>query len=756
MEKERSIKSDILLRVRLLYVCFILLGAVVMGRIVWVQLGSREVAHNADTIYTRIFRTDTLRALRGSILARNGEPLAASIFRYDPKFDLGSRGLDSVAVFNEQSDSLAKLLAAYFGDRSAAAYRSRLIGEHNRRYRLTGRRDSLVPRSDSRFGRFIDRLLDREFKLRTVYDTVRNHRPVAIFPRPVDYAEWQELKRYPLLNWNMGMVYSLEESDRRIYPQQELMRRTIGRVGVKNPYGIEYAYRDWLAGRNGVVARQRIARGYAGRIVDRENEDAVDGADVVTTLDLEIQDVADKALRRQLTAQNAAWGTTIVMETATGDILAMANLGRDDRGGYSERENYALEYSMEPGSTLKLTSMLVLLEDARMPMSTRYDTNDGQKTDVGPARGRYGIQDSHGGFREMDFLTAAAQSSNVYFAKAVWEHYGVTGRKQRYMDYLCDRLHLHQTVGLDSLGEVRPSVQRDWKVPDPGMMLVKMSYGYRIKMTPIQMITLYNAVANGGRKVAPRLVREIRRGNSVLKRFETRTIEEKICSESTLRLVRRCLEEVCRSGTGKPYFGDTTLFRAAGKTGTAQIFDDRHTLADRWYLGSMVVYLPADNPRYTVLTTIATCRQAGKAYYGGPLAGPVTRQVAAYLYNRDHRNHAHVERSGRPEYPRRIKGGDIGQIRRVADELSPDVEVESRTGWGRSRVDSASTVRVTAVESDPSRVPDVRGMGLKDALFLLEQRGLAVNFSGQGSVVSQSLAPGARAVRGSTVAIVLR
>lgn len=758
MEKrEKSIKSDILLRVRILYIVFVALGLGVMARIVWVQFDP-ATAKLTDRLAARIFTTDSLPAHRGSIYDRNGEPLAVSIFQYEPLFDFGNEALDSVELFNYHADSLAKLLSAFFKDRSPEEYRNRLIREHTRRYRLDNPRDSLFFASKGYIGRQIDSLLlrfgiDRRVK-RTVYTARRQHTPIGIFPRTVDYAEWQELRRYPLLNRNMGFVYKLDEQDRRVYPYGGLLRRTLGRLDVDKPYGIEQAYRDTLAGTPGKAHRQRIARGYSGRVIGSENEDPVNGADITTTIDIGLQEYADRVLRERLTSQNATWGTTIVMEVATGDILAMVNLGRDETGGFSEIDNYALTYCMEPGSTLKLCSMLALIEDAEMPLSTRYDTNNGRKTDIGPARGENGIQDSHGGFREMDFVTAAAQSSNVWFARAIWDTYGITGRKQEYMDYLCDRLHIHETVGLERLGEVRPRVQRDWKVPDPGMMLVKMAYGYRVRMTPVQMLTLYNAVANGGRKVAPRLIREIRRGNSVIERPPVRVIEEKICSQRTLEQVRICLEEVCRSGTGKAYFRDTTRYRAAGKTGTAQIFDNRYNLTDRRYLASMVAYFPADAPRYTVLTSIETRRQGGLAFYGGPLSGPVVGAVADYLYNRE--TTAPLTAAAGRCYPQQIKDGDVAQMRRVAKEFSAKVESDARKGWGHGRVDSLARVEIKAFDAADGRVPDVRGMGLKEALFLLENRGLRVQSTGSGAVVSQSIAPGTAVTRGATVTITLK
>ncbi|WP_418676633.1 penicillin-binding protein [Alistipes dispar] len=752
MKPERSkIKSDILLRVRLLYVLFILAGGVVLVRLVWVQLFSAEVAYNADRLSSRIFTEEVIPAQRGSILSRDGEPLATSIFRYQAAFDFASPGLDSLRTFREQADSLSKLLAAFFGDRPASEYARMFREEHARRYRLVNPRDTQYLRSEGWLSRMLDRLRGEEYVTRRIYDTIRDHTPVAVFPREVDYAEWEVLRRYPLLNWNMGMVYRLVERDERIYPQGELARRTIGLTGDKGNYGIEEAYRAELAGRDGRAVRQRIARGFYGRVAGAGHEDPEDGYDVVTTLDLDLQDVADKALRQQLERQNALWGTTIVMETRTGEILALANLGRNADGSFAERENYALSRSMEPGSTFKLATMLTLLDDARMPVTTVYDTHNGDPVKIGPARN---IRDSHRGDREIDFRRAVASSSNVYFAEAVWDRYGITGRKQRYSDYLRDELHLGETVGLERLGERAPSITSDWKVPDPGVMLVKMAYGYRVRLTPIQMITFYNAVANEGRMISPVLVRELRRGDRVEERFESRTISSSVCSRQTLRIVRECLQAVCTEGTASAFFRDTTRVRVAAKTGTAQITDAR-SREGRYYLGSMVAFFPADAPRYTVLTTIETRAQAGKAYYGGPLAGPVVKRMVDYIYNRGHDWYGRVGGDGPRRYPERVKGGDIAQIRRVADRFSPRASFDSRTGWGRAAVDSLSNVAITSLPDDRGVMPDVRGMGLKDALFVLESRGLRVRFSGQGAVVRQSIAAGTRIRPGAAVVITL-
>ena len=619
MKQERSkVKSDILLRVRLLYVLFILAGAIVLARLVWVQLFSAEVAYNADRLASRIFTEEVIPAQRGSILSRDGEPLATSIFRYQAAFDFASPGLDSLKTFREQADSLAKLLAAFFRDKPASAYAKRFREEHARRYRLVNPRDTSYLRSEGWISRMMDRMRGEEYVKRRIYDTIRDHTPVNIFPREVDFAEWETLRRYPLLNWNMGMVYRLIERDERIYPQGELARRTIGLTGDKGNYGIEEAYREELAGRDGKALRQRIARGFYGRVAGGDHEDPVDGFDIVTTLDLDLQDVADKALRRQLEAQNALWGTTIVMEVHTGEILAMANLGRaGTEGAFYERENYALGRSMEPGSTFKLATMLTLLDDARMPVSTVYDTHNGDPVTVGPARN---IRDSHRGDREIDFRRAVASSSNVYFAKAIWDRYGSTGRKQEYSDFLHKELHLGQTVGLERLGERKPSVTTDWKVPDPGVMLVKMSYGYRVRLAPIQMITFYNAIANGGKMISPVLVRELRRGDRVEERFESRTIASSIASRAALREVQQCLQAVCTEGTASAFFRDTTRLRVAAKTGTAQRGEGLVNNA------MFILYAPyGDNPEIAIAIAV----EKGGA---GATLSPVARKIVDYYF----------------------------------------------------------------------------------------------------------------------------
>lgn len=757
MKQESSrIKSDILMRVRMLYVLFFLAGLLVFLRLLWVQFGSGEVAQNADRLMDRIIITKKVPAQRGSILARGGEPLATSIFRYEISIDFATETFRyDEARFYEEADSLAKLLAAHFRDRSAGEYAQLFRREYQRErdtYTLENTRDTTYFRSEGFFERFVDWICG-EAKITTqVHDTIRPHKMVKIFPRAVDFAEWEQLRKYPLLNWSMGLCYYEHKYDERVYPQGELARRTIGQQGDRGRnYGIEYSFMEELASQDGKVTQQRIAPGFYARIPGPDDDEPVDGSDVVTTLDLELQDVADKCLRRQLEWQNASWGTTLVMDTHTGELLAMVNLGRNKQGEYVELENYALSRTMEPGSTYKLASMLVLLEEAKMSPRQTYNSNNGEFVNIGPAKK---IKDDHKGDFQIDLRRAVAGSSNVYFAQAIWDHYGITGRKMDYSNFLRERLYQGKTVGLERFGERTPQVTSDWKVPDPGVMLVKMAYGYRVLLAPIHVLTLYNAVANDGKMISPILVKEIRREGEVVERFQSKTLVESIASKETLRVVRECLEAVASEGTASFFFRDTSYLRVAAKTGTAQVTSPGTVLGSR-YLGTLVAFFPAEAPRYTVLTTVEISKYAGSTIYGTGLAGPVVEQVINYLHNRESES-LHRTGQGADRYPEQMKGGDIAQLREVAGTLSPKVGYDRKKGWGTGRVDSLSTLHISAVDLQRGVMPDVRGMGLKDALFLLESGGLRVSAEGAGAVVKQSIPAGAKIKAGSAVTIILR
>lgn len=753
-------------KVKRMHGVFLLVAFLVVVRLIWVFAISAEIKHNSKKLDDRIFRMETIYARRGSILARDGSPLATSILRYRVDFDMGSEGFDSLELFKEQSDSLAKLLSGFFGDRSAKEYSRKMLESHKKNYRVVYSHDTIAYRSEGLFGRFWDMLLGEEFKTVPLYDTIRNHNPVEVLPRLVDYNEWQVLRKYPILNWNMGQTYRLTTLDQRVYPYGELGRRTLGKVNPnlnkedmakgRGLYGIEYVYREYLDGKDGRVKRQRIAPGFSSTVQSSENIKAEDGLDVVTTLDVDIQNMADAALRRNLSAYNAIWGNVMVMDVETGDLLAMVNLGETtpNSGIYAERDDYGLARRHEPGSTFKLAALLALVEEAGMSPSKRYDTGNGKPVQVGGKRGPM-IKDSHPLGDELDLKEAFAESSNVYFASAVYDHFHQD--PQRYVKFLSERLHLDRMVGLESMGELQSNLN-DFKKGGKSSWnthtLPNMGYGYTIEISPVQTLTYFNAVANRGRMVAPRLISEIRRGDDVVEKFPTRVLVDKICSDATLNIAHECMVETARTGTAASFFRDTTSFRVAAKTGTAQYVQGVRR-SDGYYYGSMVVYFPADKPKYTIMAGVLTRRGRGASYYGAGLAGPVIRDVVYNIYYRDEEWHQELAPSDVEYYPTRVKGGNIASVRKVADKYSPRVSFDEREGWGQVKIDEQQNVDVRSIRGDDV-MPNVVGMGLRDALYMLESRGLTVRFTGSGTVVRQSLPAGRKIREGESVAITLR
>lgn len=762
-----DVKEEMFSRVKWLYVTFVGVGLFVVLRLLWVLFFSTEIAVNADKLEERIFVRDTIQPLRGSILARGGEPLATSIQRYRIDFDMGSEGFDSLELFQRHADSLSKLLSNFFKDRTAKEYYRTLLNARNSSIKIEHVRDS-VARRQGIIKRVIDAIINAELQKIPIYDTIRNHQPVQILPRPVDFHEWQELRTYPILNWNMGLTYRREPIDERVYPYNEVARRTLGKVtknisdddkaNQRGRYGLENIYSEQLAGKMGIQLRQRIAPGFSTLVHHGDSIDTEDGLDVITTLDVELQHIADATLRRQLTAEKAIWGTVIVMDVQTGDILALANLGETSElsGIYYEKDNYAFNRRIEPGSTFKLVSLLALTEDCGLPITQCYDAENGNTVIVGKNGPK--VTDDHNCGSLIDMKTATAQSSNVYFAKAIYENYN--GDRERYVKFLRERLHLGEDVGFTNMEEKMPYIPtpkngKQWSAHT----LPNMGYGYAIELPPIRMATLYNAVANGGKMVAPRLVKELRRGDEVVESYPIKVMEEKICSPEALSVISECLVETARTGTTKNFFKDTTAFRVASKTGTAKVAQRGDgggaSYADGYYMGSLAAYFPADNPKYTIFTSIFTNRRTRRNYYGGALAGPVVRDIVNYIYYRDADWHQQLKSADKEHYPHHVKGGNIASVRKVANKFSPRVSFTDREGWGVAQTDTLLNVDIKTI-TNHDIMPNVVGMGLKDALYILESRGLRVTFSGKGMVRSQTIRAGEKISAGAQVTITLK
>ena len=741
-EQKHIIKANISKRIQAFYTGFTVVAIIFFVAMCFIGF-SPSVKKGFNDVYSNhIIDTVVVRASRGTIYSRDKQPLATSITRKSLQIDFGSERFDNYERYRKNADTLARKLALFFGDRSAHEYYSELIKWR----KIAGKKHKTRKDTVEKKARFWERgKQDTTYVQEVITD--RAHPTVQIF-RAVDIAEWNEIRRYPLLRNGYGVTYTTIDHDYRVYPQGNIALRTIGRNNreLNLQYGIEYALRDTLAGHSGIQVMQTIAPGYKTRVASKANVEAQNGYDVVTTIDVDVQDVADNTLRSQLIKENATWGTVIVMECATGDILAMANLKRN--GSICvEEQNYAIGVPINPGSTFKLVSTVALLEEGK-PTSLKYDSESGRRVLVGGKRGAT-VQDSHRILKDdspvLDMRTAFAESANVYFTKAIYDAF--EQNPAGFSDY-CHKFHLHETIGLEYLGARRGVVPHlGKKHPSRWNALVNMAYGYNLDITPMHTLAMYNAIANGGRMVAPRLILRTERNGKRVEEAPVRVIEERVCKKSTIDTLRSFMEEVSLKGTAAAYFGEKNCsFRTGLKTGTAQVNTTingvKYNKDDRYYLGSMVTYLPADNPRYTILTAIFTKRQTGKAYYGATLVGPVQKVVATFLHNRD-KEYAEEVSEGN-HYSNSIKGGNIDKIRKVGGEYANDIEKESRHGWGSSRATDNGGIAISDIEVQEGVVPDVRGMGLDDALYLLEYCGLKVEVSGYGKVVRQSLTAGSK------------
>lgn len=742
MEEKRNIKRQIRLRALWLYVAFFVVVAAIIARLVYIQHFSTSTAEYAKAISNRIITTKTLKARRGDILMRDGEPLATVLPLYQVSFDFGAEALDSVERYNKLSDSLAGLLGNYFAKEgySKAHFKQIFKGYYN-------------------YDRF-----DEKGR--------RRYKSVELLPRWIDYKEWSQIKQFTILNWDIGLTYTLQDSLMRIYPLGDIAKRTVGKYQsdrIKTAFGIEHVFDSVLRGEDGQQSRQRIAHRFTSNVATDGAEDdrpKIDGVDIVTTLDRRIQEISDVALRKNMVAHNAIWGTAIVMSVETGEILALSNLSETSAGNYAEIDDNAFK-RMCPGSTFKLASLLALVEDKGMDINIRIPLTEGQMTSagkdqrlkIGPNPKAQGIRDDHAFCDTMTMKYCVAHSSNIFFANAIYQAY--KEHPENYVAFL-RKLHLDRPMGLTEFGEQAPRFN-DYPTDDSresreqrqtwlyNNRLCQIAYGYENEVAPIHIATLYNAVANEGRMVAPRLIREVRQNGRTIQKFETEVLNDRICSTGSLAKVQECLEEVALTGTARQFFvRDTALFRVAAKTGTAQV------LGTRDFLGSMVAYFPTDAPKYTVMVAVRNNASRG-AYYGAGVSGPVVRDIIYSLYTMESEWRNPIESSTVPHRPTQVKGGSTEQMREVASELDMAFTTDVRRGWSLAEVDdSTQRAEFSEVATDQNKMPRVVGMGLKDAIYLLESRGLRVGVTGHGRVTSQSVAAGAAVRRGDYVQLILK
>ncbi|HUS85799.1 MAG TPA: penicillin-binding protein [Bacteroidales bacterium] len=698
-----SLRDEIIWRSGIVYIVIILISVAILARIIVIQFVEGKKWAELGQEY--IYKTDVVPANRGDILSDDGRSLASSVPYYTIYFDTKSSGM-SPETWNNGIDGLSAGLARIVGLRSASQWKSDLISA-----RMKGERYYLIKRR-------------------------------------ISHSQLKELKALPIFRegrYKGGLI--AETENRRVLPHFSLASRTIGYLtqgASGNVVGLEGAYDKELTGINGSMLKQRLTGGAWMPVNDANYIEPRDGNDIVTTINVDIQDVAEDALLDQLALHNAHHGVAILMEVHTGDIKAIVNLELGDDGEYYESYNYAIGESTEPGSTFKLASFMAALEDGVIDITDSVDTGTGQVHYYDKT-----IYDSHrGGYGKLSVKEVFEKSSNVGTSKLIYENY-----KDKPGEFV-DRLYhmgLNEKLGVDVKGEGAPLIRYPGDKYWSGISLPMMSHGYEIQLTPLQILTFYNAVANGGRMMKPRLVKEIRYHGQIIKEFDPVVLNPSICSKQTIQKARLLLEGVVENGTATNLRNEN--YKIAGKTGTAQIANEKYGYKHGGkvsYKASFCGYFPADNPVYSAIVVVNA--PSSLIYYGNLVAGPVFKEIADKVYA----NHFFRTNDGSDiEDAPKTLNGYIEDTRNVLTELGVVSVSSSDNVWVRPDYGN-DTIRLNELTIIDNLVPDVTGMGLRDALFLLENSGLKVITSGRGRVVRQSIMPGTRIVHGTTINIELR
>jgi len=627
--------------------------------------------------------------------------------------------------------------------------------------------DYLRRLTDAEFSKNADSLalsladLLKQKSRREYYQELQNARAegdrYAQLAKDVSYKQLQLIKKFPLfrLGKNKGGFVVLQTSKRE-RPFQWLAARTIGyeREDVK-PIGLEGAFNGYLKGTSGKRLMQKISGGVWKPLTDDNEIEPEDGSDVTSTIDINIQDVAEHSLLTQLAKNNADHGCAILMEVKTGAVRAIANLSRKDSGQYVENYNYAIGAATDPGSTFKLASLMAAMEDGFIDLNDTVDIGDGTVKFFDKT-----VKDSHHPEKShVSVQEVFEQSSNVGVAKIIYRYYSKD--PQKFVDRLC-KFNLNAPLGLAIPGEAIPRIKstkdKDWS----GVTLPQMAYGYELMITPMQILCLYNAVANNGEMVRPQFVQEVRKKGQLVKKFETEYVgTQSICSKKTVEMAKKMMEGVVLNGTGKAL--KCSNFQVAGKTGTAQMlvggnYKDHNSKSS--YQASFVGYFPAENPKYSCIVVVSA--PSTGEYYGAQVAGPVFKDVAEKVYSTSLEIHKEIN-AVQPEFALKApeaKAGSFKDIMNVLAGLSIKAVAEpTKTAWVYPQIKDSTevTLPISRVEIDLKKnvVPNLVGMVAQDALYLLENNGFHVRLKGSGVITKQSLEAGTRFTKGTTIELEL-
>ncbi len=704
-------KRDILRRVYIVYVLCCVFAVAVIGRVCYIQFAQGEYWKEQAASFT--VRELDIEAVRGNIFAVDGSLLATSLPYYEIAIDPCANDFMTDHDFDTSAQALSRALANLLPAKTYDDYYRSIM-------------------------------------------TARNSKAqYLLLARNVSYDQLQQIKTFPLFRlgrYKGGLIYV--QTNKRERPFRMLASRTIGYSDtLRGQVGLEGAYDSVLTG----VTGKRLMRKIAGGVwmpVNNENEiEPRHGRDIVTTIDINIQDVAENALMNCLAEHNAKYGCVVLMEVQTGEIRAIANLTRQDSGVYAEDFNYAIADAQEPGSTFKLASYLVAMDDGKLHLDDEVDLNGGAFKYYDRT-----MKDSHA--PKKDVVTAEEafwESSNVGISRLISDAY--KGEPRKFTDGI-HRLRFGDSLGIEIKGEayhkLKDAGDKSWS----GTSLPWMSIGYECLITPMQTLTLYNAVANDGKMMKPMFVKEIREKGETVHTFQPVVLSDSIAKAQTIRNARNLLEGVVLYGTGESM--KNSVYTIAGKTGTAQIANGSQYkgINGVTYQASFVGYFPADKPRYTCIVIINA--PSNDVYYGGKVAGPVFKQIADRVYATELEIHHPVNFSEDTLHEVAVvKRGLTGPTMAAISFLQQKVNVNGSIGDAEYVNVQSGENNMVVKKSAPDdqlkagTMPDVRGMNAADAVYLLENRGVKVKIRGAGTVKQQSVAPGEKISVGKEVVLEL-
>jgi Cell division protein FtsI/penicillin-binding protein 2 len=659
----------------------------------------------SDSLHQKI---EEVSGERGTIYSEDGEMLSTGVPQFDIYIDFGADGLHDKngKLFKQNVDSLSYALAELFKDKPAYEYK-RILKDG-----------------------FDDE--DRYFLLK----------------RNISYREYQQLQNFPLVRLGRNKSGFIAESKSiRLNPYKLLAFRTIGLDRDSFKVGLEMTYDSVLKGKSGSRLVRYIAGGVSVPVDEDTQAEPENGKDIVTTLDVFVQEVTENALMKMMVGNDAEHGCAIVMETKTGKIKAIANLGRQKDGSYFEDFNYAVNPS-EPGSTFKLATMMSLLEDRKITLNNIVNLEFGKWNINGST-----VFDSEPHGAEDNIVSAKRAfelSSNVGMAKLAYYNYG--SNPSQFIHHL-HLMRMDTLTGIDLRGERNSVIYKPGSKYWSSTTLPWMAFGYNIAVTPLQTLTLYNAVANNGIMMKPYLVNAVQHDGVVVKQFHPTVTQENICSSETLDQLKDCLRGVCTEGTAKGVFKNAG-YSVAGKTGTALVANGSRGYIDEIYQASFVGYFPADNPQYTCIVVIKNKPHAVKRH-GADVAAPVFKEIADRLYSTRVRNASPVlYASAKTDSVYFNYVGLKQEATQISKQLQLSYNGTPTSKWVSMKVNKG-VASISGEDFDKNTMPQLKGMGLKDAVYLCENIGLRVSVKGVGKVAQQSILAGQPIAKGQLLNIQL-